>query len=145
MIQENQDAGGNPLMGGFVVTVDDGSGYPSQTLLSTIQTAVEAVPSCWLGLHNSTAGSHCRRRHADIDVDRKFDSCPNLNGRRDTLTGFINSMPVGSSLPISRISQLAYAVSSAIINVTQVQLNGATVDIVPPSNGVVKVGQITVN
>ena len=145
MIQENQDAGGNPLMGGFVVTVDDGSGYPSQTLLSTIQTAVEAV---------RPVGSVFTIRPPAVtvvDVTLTLTLTGNSTAAQistavaTALTGFINGMPIGSSLPISRISQLAYVVSSAIINVTQVQLNGATIDIVPPSNGVVKVGQITVN
>jgi hypothetical protein len=61
------------------------------------------------------------------------------------LTVFINSLPIGASLPISRIAQLAYAVSGAISNVTQVQLNAASIDITPPANGVVKVGLVTVN
>jgi hypothetical protein len=61
------------------------------------------------------------------------------------LTSFINGLPIGAPLPISRISQLAYSVSSSIINVTQVQLNGGIVDITPPINGVVKTGLVTVN
>jgi hypothetical protein len=43
------------------------------------------------------------------------------------------------------VSQLAYAVATAITNVTQVQLNGGVADIAPPANGVIKVGQVTVN
>jgi uncharacterized phage protein gp47/JayE len=61
------------------------------------------------------------------------------------LTGFIDTLPIGAPLPVSRVSQLAYAVSGAISNVTQVQLNGAGIDIAPAANGVVKVGQVAVN
>ena len=42
-IQENLDPSGQPRMGSFVVTVDDGSGSPSTALLSTVQIAVDAV------------------------------------------------------------------------------------------------------
>ena len=42
-IQENTDPSGQPRMGSFVVTVDDGSGSPSTALLSTVQTAIDAV------------------------------------------------------------------------------------------------------
>ena len=42
-IQENQDTTGAWQPGSFVVTVDDGSGTPSATLLATVATAIEAV------------------------------------------------------------------------------------------------------
>ena len=47
-IQENTDLSGQPRMGSFVVTVDDGSGSPSTALLSTVQIAIDAVrPVGW--------------------------------------------------------------------------------------------------
>jgi len=42
-IQENVVPGGGTQMGSFVVTVDDGSGDPPPSLLTTVATAVEAV------------------------------------------------------------------------------------------------------
>ncbi len=42
-IQENTDPSGQPRMGSFVVTVDDGSGSPSTALLSTVESAIDAV------------------------------------------------------------------------------------------------------
>ena len=42
-VQENVDATGAPRMGNFVVTVDDGSGNPSSALLTTVQTAIDAI------------------------------------------------------------------------------------------------------
>jgi len=144
-IQENQDAGGNPLMGSFVVTVDDGSGYPSQTLLSTIQTAVEAVRPVGSVFTIQPPVVTSVSVRLTLTVTGNTTAAQFSTAVATALASFINSVSIGSSLPISRISQLVYAVSSAITNVTQVQLNDATVDIVPPLNGVVKVGQITVN
>jgi phage-related baseplate assembly protein len=42
-VNENIDQQGNPQIGHFVVTVDDGSGYPPVSLLSVVQQAVDAV------------------------------------------------------------------------------------------------------
>ena len=42
-IAENVDAAGSARTGNFVVTVDDGSGAPSSSLLQLVTTAVEAV------------------------------------------------------------------------------------------------------
>jgi uncharacterized phage protein gp47/JayE len=54
VVQENMDAAGNPRLGSFVVTVDDGSGTPSSNLLSLVSTAVEAVRP--LGSSSSVQG-----------------------------------------------------------------------------------------
>jgi uncharacterized phage protein gp47/JayE len=144
-IQENRNPDGSTQMGCFVVTVDDGSGYPSTTLLSTVQTAVAAVRpvgsiftvqppvvtvvnlTLTLTVTGSTTGVQLA---APVSV---------------ALTSFIDSLPIGAALPISRISQLAYAASPAISNVTQVLINGGAADMAPPENGVVKVGLVTVN
>ena len=43
MIQENVAADGTTNIGSFLVTVDDGSGYPSSALLASVATAVDSV------------------------------------------------------------------------------------------------------
>jgi uncharacterized phage protein gp47/JayE len=145
-IQENQDAGGNHLMGSFVVTVDDGSGYPSTTLLSTVQSVVDAVRPVGSIFAIQPPTVTVVNVKLTLTVAGNTTTSAQLAAPVATaLTGFINSLPIGALLPISRISQLAYAVSPAIANVTLVQLNGAVADIAPPANGVVKVGLVTVN
>ena len=144
-IQENQDASGDRLMGSFVVTVDDGSGYPSSTLLQTVQTAIDAVRPVGSIFAIQPPVVTLANVTLTLTVTGPTTSVQLAGSVSAALTGFINSVPIGTPLPISRISQLAYAVSSAITNVTQVQLNGSLADIVPPANGVVKVGQVTVN
>ncbi len=144
-IQENQDTNGNQVMGSFVVTVDDGSGYPPTTLLSTVQTAVDAVrpigsiftvqPPTVLPVNVTLT----------LTVSGPTTSVQLAGPVAASITSFINGLPIGNLLPISRISQLAYAVSAAVTNVTGVQLNGGGDDVTPSPNGVVKVGQVTVN
>jgi uncharacterized phage protein gp47/JayE len=144
-IQENQNPDGSPQMGSFVVTVDDGSGYPSTTLLSIVQTAVNAVrPVGSIFTIQPPAVT-------EVNVVLTLATSGSVTSAQlaapvsTSVTSFIDSLPIGASLPISRISQLAYSVSNSITNVTEIQLNGSTLDIVPPINGVVKVGLVTVN
>jgi uncharacterized phage protein gp47/JayE len=144
-IQENQDPAGNQLMGSFVVTVDDGSGYPSATLLSTVQTAVDSVRPVGSIFTIQPPAVISVNVVLTLTTTGSTTSTQLAGPVGSALTVFINSLPIGASLPISRIAQLAYAVSGAISNVTQVQLNAASIDITPPANGVVKVGLVTVN
>jgi phage-related baseplate assembly protein len=144
-IQENQDANDNVAMGSFVVTVDDGSGYPSATLLSTVQTAVDSVRPVGSTFTIQPPAVSVVTVSLTLTVTGSTTSAQLAGPVSTALTSFIDSLPIGAPLPISRVSQLAYAISSAISNVTLVQLNGGTADIAPPANGVVKVGQVTVN
>ena len=144
-IQENLDTGGNLRMGSFVVTVDDGSGYPSTTLLSTVQAAVDAVRPVGSIFAIQPPTVTVVNVTLTLRTTGSTTSAQLAAPVATSLTAFINSLAIGAALPISRISQLAYAASSAVANVTQVQLNGATADIAPPPNGVVKIGLVTVN
>jgi uncharacterized phage protein gp47/JayE len=144
-IQENQDASGNHLMGSFVVTVDDGSGYPSTTLLSTVQTAVDAVRPVGSIFTIQPPAVISVNVTLTLTVTGNATTAQLAGAVEGALTTFINSLAIGAILPISRISQLAYGVSSAVVNVTEVELNGAGADITPPANGVVKVAVVTVN
>ncbi len=144
-IQENQDVDGNVSMGNFVVTVDDGSGYPSSSLLSTVQTAIDAVRPVGSRFTVQPPAVTIVEVSLTLTVSGSMTSAQLAAPVAAALISFINGLSIGASLPISRISQLAYGVSSAIINVTQVQLNGAAGDVAGQPNGVIKAGVITVN
>jgi uncharacterized phage protein gp47/JayE len=144
-IQENQDTNGNLAMGSFIVTVDDGSGHPSTTLLATVQTAIDAVRPVGSIFTVRPPAVTLVTVNLALTVSGSTTSAQLAGPVTAALTSFIDSLPIGTPLPISRVSQLAYAVSGAITNVTQVQLNGGIMDVAPPANGVVKVGQVTVS
>jgi uncharacterized phage protein gp47/JayE len=144
-IQENQAPNGSQVMGSFVVTVDDGSGYPSTTLLTTVQSAVDAVRPVGSIFTIQPPVVTVANVSLTLTVTGNTTSEQLAGPVSAALAAFIDSLPIGSPLPVSRVSQLAYAVATAITNVTQVQLNGGVADIAPPANGVIKVGQVTVN
>ncbi len=63
----------------------------------------------------------------------------------NAITAFVNTLPIGAPLPLTRIAQVAYAAHPAVTNVSQVLINGAASDLVPAASGVVKAGLVAVN
>jgi hypothetical protein len=144
-ILENQDPAGNPLMGSFVVTVDDGTGSPSSSLLSTVQTAVDAVRPIGSMFSIQPPAITLVNVSLALSVASPATNAQLAGPVAAAVASFINTLPIGAPLPISRVSQVAYAASTSITNVSQVTLNGGTADIAPPANGVVKASVVAVN
>lgn len=144
-IQENVDNSGEPLMGNFVVTVDDGSGYPNPGLLSTIQGAVEAVRP--IGSTFSVQPPTVITSNVTLTIATSAGIMKSslVQPVSDAISAYINTLPIGAALPITRVAQLAYDATAGISNVSQVALNGSNADIVPPVTGVVKAGSVAIN
>ncbi len=144
VISENALPDGTARNGQFVVTVDDGSGAPSADLLESIGIAVEAmrpvgtsfavqppsVATVAIAMNVTSAPSAI---HADIAAEVAA-----------AVTAYVNALPIGAALAWSRLAQAAYQASPAVANVTAIQLNGGTADLVPPPSGVIKAGIVTV-
>ena len=144
-IRENVMPDGTARMGGFVVTVDDGSGNPSAALLSAVTAAVEAVrpvgsnfgvlpPVVSLAGVSMVVSVTPGAVHADV-----------AQAVAAALSRYINALPVGAPLAWSRLGQVAYGAQPAVSNVTNVLLNGAGADLQPGVAGVVKAGVVAVN
>lgn len=144
-IAENVDAAGNTNLGNFVVTIDDGSGSPSDALLSAAYDAVDAVrplgstfsirPPVRVPVTISvTAGTKDGRDRNDA-----------IGQLASTISDYVNALPIGAGLLLTRIAQLAYDADARIETVGTILLNGAPMDLNPPSHGVIKTNEIVVN
>lgn len=145
VVSQNADTNGNTRLGNFLVTVDDGTGYPPASLLSTVYAAVDAV---------RPIGSTFSVQPPTV-IQANISLMISLNGSTQAaeffgtvaaaIEAFINVLPIGVSLPITRIAQVTYDASTLITNVTQLQINGASVDLVIGPTGVIKAGTVAVN
>ena len=63
----------------------------------------------------------------------------------NAIGAYINSLPIGAGLPLTRLAQVAYSASPTVINVSPVLANGSASDIAVARTGVVKAGIIAVN
>ncbi len=144
-IQENTDPSGSLHLGNFVVTVDDGSGSPSPALLSAVSAAVEAVrPVCSTFTIQPPA-----ILLADVSLTLTVGPGGSLASAAaaagNAIATFVNSLPIGATLPLTKIGQLAYAADATITNVSQIQINAAAADMTPSISGVIKAGTVAVN
>jgi uncharacterized phage protein gp47/JayE len=144
-IAQNTDVNGNSHMGNFVVTVDDGSGSPPSSLLSLVAQSVETmrpVGSTYAVLPPVVTQASVAMTITTLPATQK----PLLLGPvQSAVESYINALPIGTTLPLSRLSQVAYGVDSAITNVSGVTINGATLDIAPGGFGVVKTSSVIIN
>ncbi len=143
-ITENVDQTGAVSMGSFVVTVDNGTGAPPPSLLSTIAEAVNTVRP--VGTRFAVQGPVV----TVVELSMALILAPGAQVPaviaivNAALAAYIKALPVGASLPYSRLAQIAYNASVSVLNVTDIVLNGGTSDLVPPLFGAVRVGTISV-
>ena len=144
-IQENTSAAGATAMGSFVVTVDDGSGSPPSSLLSTVSAAIDAVRP--IGSIFTLQPPTVLIATVSLTITVTSDAVKSqiVGPVATAIAGFIDALPIGMALPISRLAQVAYDASEQINNVSALEINGSTADIVPPLSGVVKAGVVAVN
>ena len=144
VVQENIDPSGATRMGNFLVYLDDGSGFPSDALLSAAQTVIEAVRPV-----GSTFAVFAPRVTTvnvglTLAVTPGINTAPIISSLVASLTAYINGLPLGTALPVTKIAQLAYLASPYVNNVTGISLNGQAADIVVPASGVIKSGTVVV-
>jgi len=145
LVQENVDAGGNARMGNFVVTIDDGSGSPSATLLQSAAIAIQAVRPIGSTFSVQPPQVLPLTISATLTVAVPTQKPSAIAAVSAALQQYVNALPVGTGVSLTRIAQIAYAASPEVTNVTQILINGVATDIVPASTAVCKLGAAVLN
>jgi len=144
-LQENVDTAGNARMGNFVVTIDDGSGYPSSSLLATAAAAIEAVRPVGSTFAVQPPVVVTANLSVLLTVPSGTMKPPVIAAVATALQAYIDAIPIGASLPLTKVAQVAYAAHPAVVNVSALSINGGTADLTPPASGVIKAGVIAVS
>lgn len=143
-VTENTLPNGATQNGFFTVIVDNGTGSPPASVLQAAAAAVENVrpigsayvvqpPSILQVAVELIITTQSSASHATAAVNVAA-----------AITAFVDTLPVGASLPNSRIVQVAFDADPSVRNVASVTLNGATTDVVPGPSTVVKLSSVTV-
>jgi uncharacterized phage protein gp47/JayE len=144
-LQENVDASGAPRNGSFLLTVDDGSGAPSGQLLAAIRAAVDAIRP--VGSAFAVQGPVLIP--ATIALSLKSSSAAMQQQVTQNVVqavqGFVSTLPIGGTLPITRLAQVAYQADRMVANVSQIQVNNGNQDLIPPPNGVIRPNSVVVS
>jgi uncharacterized phage protein gp47/JayE len=132
VIQENVDAGGNVRIGNMLIVVDNGSGLLSQTLLNSLSVAIQAVRP--IGTTFSIQPPQIIQVQVSLTILLRSESPTSTiqASLQSAIESYIGNLRIGSTLSITRISQLAYWTEPRIINVSNVALNGQGMDLVAP-------------
>ena len=114
-IQENATQSGATQPGSFVVTVDDGTGAPPAALLDRRRHRDRGGAAARLDLDGGAAERDARGgRHDHRDRRRACRMPPWRRRLQAAVTAFVNALPVGATLPWSRLAQVAYGASASV-------------------------------
>jgi uncharacterized phage protein gp47/JayE len=143
-LTENLTYGGAAQNGYFFVVLDDGTGSPSGTLLSSAANAIDAVRPL-----TSTFGVFApvvvtANIAMTTTTAAGYDHTATAALAATALRNYINALTLGQTLTFSRLTQVAYDASPGITNVTGVTLNGASSDLAATALQVVKAGTVGV-
>ena len=137
----NPDSSSHP--GFSTITVDDGTGSPSDGVLAAVTAAI--VPVIGLGYTFTVQGPSC----ITANVGFTLTAAPgyvkgNLLAPAETaVTAFINALPMGAALPWSRLAQVVYDSTPGVGNVTGMLANAGTADLGGGTAQVVRAGTVT--
>lgn len=146
-ILENQTYAGVTQNGTFVVVVDDGSGSPPSSLLSSVSNAIDAVRPFTSTFYVYAPVVVSATVAMTITTASGYTHSTVTALVQTALLNYINTLPLGTSLTYSRLAQVAYDASPGVTNVTGVTLNGGTSDLAATQLQVIKAttGSITVS
>ncbi len=143
-IRENSTVAGVTLPGHFCVVVDDGSGNPPASLLTSVYAAIDQVRP--VGSTFSVDPPTLLEAVVAISI---ATSNPALleqtkSAVSTALSLYIDGLSVGQALRFSRLAGLAYDATSDVVNVLTATLNGAGSDLGGGRETVVRAQSIVV-
>jgi len=138
-LTENYQYNGTYSPGFFYIVLDNGTGDPSSTLLSTVSNAIDAVRAVGVQFAVFAPIVITATPTLVITSAAGYTHATVVGAVGLAVENFINSLPLGTSLPYTQVAAIAYGVAG-VTNVTGVLLNGATSDITADPKSVIKSG-----
>jgi len=140
---ENLTEDGGTRNGFFYCVVDDGTGDPPDSLITTASETVD--------VHRGASISFAVYKPTIVTSNLVFalttaagtNHAAAVAAVATALTGWLNAQPVGSTLSYNRLFQVIFDASSAVIGVPTLTVNGGTSDLVLTPSQVVKAGTVT--
>ncbi|KMQ80341.1 Phage baseplate [Candidatus Burkholderia pumila] len=145
-IIENKTKAGEPQMGYFHVIVDDSTGAPSATVISTVDGAVDAVR-----LFTSTFGVFAPTVvNASVAMALQTYSTGLAHATtcalvQQAVLAYTNALPLGASLPYFKLAQIALDTSADVASVQSLTVNGAKADLTVTNQQVIKSTSVSVS
>lgn len=142
-IQENMTADGTALPGHVHVIVDDGSGCPNPTMLTSVAAAVDLVRPVGTSISVSGPTIIVASINLTLTISNAANQVAVQAEVNAALTSYINALDVGQILRFTRLAGLCYDADEGITNVQNLLVNGVTMDVGGEAGSVVRAGTIS--
>jgi uncharacterized phage protein gp47/JayE len=144
VLVENQQYNGTTDYGYFYVVVDDGTGSPGSTFLTTVSNAIDAVRGASIRFGVFAPVLLTANVGMTITTATGYNHAATVALVSTALTNYINTLALGQGLSYSRLAQVAYDASPGVTNVTAVTLNSGTADLAATAQQIIKSGTLTI-
>ncbi|MEJ7685615.1 MAG: baseplate J/gp47 family protein [Variovorax sp.] len=141
---ENLSYAGATDYGYFYVVVDDGTGTPGGTLLTSVANAINLVRPVTSRFGVFAPIVLTANVSMTASIAAGYDPVATKQLVDDAVTNFINGLGLGQSLVYTRLLQVAYNASPGVANITALLVNGGTADVTATVKQVVKAGTVGV-
>ncbi|OQS42346.1 baseplate J/gp47 family protein [Chromobacterium haemolyticum] len=144
-LTENKDINGATVAGYFTAVIDDGSGNPSSTFLSSAANAIEAVRPFTVTYGVFGPQIVTANVSMTLTVDSSVSKPTVVALVTSALQAYIAGLTLGQLLPFTQLAAVAYGASPYVQNVSSVTLNSGTADLAATSRQVIRSGTINVS
>lgn len=141
---ENENLDSSEHLGFFYTVIDDGSGNPPTSLKTQVESAIEPVRGFTIAYSVYLPTAFPISISVTVTSD---ESIPDSNLQQivtTALNNYIAAQGFDALMPISKIPEIVYDASSAVINVTNYIQNGFALDIQLTGQEIATVGTTTV-
>lgn len=128
VLTENQAYNGTYQPGYFYAVVDDGSGTPGSTFLSSAANAIDAVRPFTVQFGVFAPIDLTANVSMTAVIAAGFDPVATKAAVRTAVLGYLGTLTLGQSLAYTRLLQIAYDASPGVSNITGLTINGGTSD-----------------
>ncbi|MDR3538814.1 MAG: baseplate J/gp47 family protein [Acetobacteraceae bacterium] len=137
-ITENENPDGSTNDGFFFVVVDDGSGDPPSSLITSVSNAIESYRA--LGSRFAVYGPTevTATITLSVTVASGYTASTVISAVQAAIVAMVNALGLGTSLPYYRIAASAFGASAGVENVSAITLNGGTADLAATSLEVIR-------
>ena len=143
-ITENQDYDGYQHYGTFCVVVDDGTGYPSSALLTNVFNAIDAIRPLTIPFAVYPPQVLTAAVSMSLTTAANYTHGSVVSAVSSALAAFINAIPLGQSLPYTKLAAIAYAVPG-VSNASGILLNGGTSDLMANKKQKILAGSLSIS
>lgn len=144
-LTENESYSGATDYGYFYVVIDDGTGAPSSQVISDVTAAIDATRAFTVNFGVFGPVVVTANASMTLTIASGYDATAVKALVTTAVTNYLNTIPLGESVPYTRLAQVAYAASDGVTNVSSVLLNSGTADLSITAKQIAKAGTVTVS